>query len=310
MRQATSTAVADQPHDIETDMTPERFKRITDMLAQRQLDCMDRLHARDACTSLTDIETGYDFQGTLQTHFPDMLAQRQLDLTVCMEEVHKPQTNLAAIRCVPPTPSAFTGRTRSGPRAGSTSVQGAARPRQPELGGRCSCIRTSAARWLNSKAQPGMQILATHLSDSSVDFRAIDYTRPTPSWWAREKHGIGRKRRWPWPITISSSPWWAWCSPQRLGGRRSHPFYEAISASANWLAAPARLSAQFGRAEHHLVGGGYPVYAQPCKEKEMPYPQLGPAGEILADERWWQQMQLTRKWVGRTTGRDDGDGVS
>ncbi|GJA84735.1 hypothetical protein KAM357_07170 [Aeromonas caviae] len=27
----------------------------------------------------------------------------------------------------------------------------------------------------------------------------------------------------------------------------------------------------------------------------MPYPQLGPAGEILADERWWQQMQLTRK---------------
>lgn len=44
-----------RPHDIETDMTPERFKRIS-----------------------------------------DMLAQRQLDLTVCMEEVHKPH-NLAAI---------------------------------------------------------------------------------------------------------------------------------------------------------------------------------------------------------------------
>ena len=44
-----------------------------------------------------------------------------------------------------------------------------------------------------------------------------------------------------------------------------------------------------------LFEGGYPVYAQLCKEKEMPYPQLGPAGEILADERWWQQMQLTRK---------------
>ena len=44
-----------RPHDIETDMTPERFKRIS-----------------------------------------DMLAMRQLDLTVCMEEVHKPH-NLAAI---------------------------------------------------------------------------------------------------------------------------------------------------------------------------------------------------------------------
>ena len=44
-----------------------------------------------------------------------------------------------------------------------------------------------------------------------------------------------------------------------------------------------------------LFEGGYPIYAQLCKEKEMPYPQLGPAGEILADEAWWQRMQLTRK---------------
>ena len=36
-----------------------------------------------------------------------------------------------------------------------------------------------------------------------------------------------------------------------------------------------------------LFEGGYPIYAQLCKEKEMPYPQLGPAGEILADEAWW-----------------------
>ena len=43
------------------------------------------------------------------------------------------------------------------------------------------------------------------------------------------------------------------------------------------------------------IGFGAAIYAQLCKEKEMPYPQLGPAGEILADEAWWQRMQLTRK---------------
>jgi tRNA (guanosine-2'-O-)-methyltransferase len=39
----------------------------------------------------------------------------------------------------------------------------------------------------------GMQIPATHLSDSSVDFRAIDYTRPTAILVGQEKHGIGEE---------------------------------------------------------------------------------------------------------------------
>ncbi|WP_309599029.1 TrmH family RNA methyltransferase, partial [Klebsiella pneumoniae] len=36
----------------------------------------------------------------------------------------------------------------------------------------------------------GMQILATHLSDSAVDFRAIDFTRPTCIIMGSEKTGI------------------------------------------------------------------------------------------------------------------------
>ncbi len=39
----------------------------------------------------------------------------------------------------------------------------------------------------------GMQILATHLSDSSVDFRSIDYTKPTAILVGQEKHGIGEE---------------------------------------------------------------------------------------------------------------------
>ncbi len=36
----------------------------------------------------------------------------------------------------------------------------------------------------------GMQILATHLSDKAVDFREIDYTRPTCILMGQEKTGI------------------------------------------------------------------------------------------------------------------------
>ncbi len=35
-----------------------------------------------------------------------------------------------------------------------------------------------------------MQILATHLSDNAVDFREIDYTRPTCILMGQEKTGI------------------------------------------------------------------------------------------------------------------------
>src|SRR5690606_19485189 len=38
--------------------------------------------------------------------------------------------------------------------------------------------------------QRGMQILATHLSESAVDFREIDYTRPTCILMGQEKTGI------------------------------------------------------------------------------------------------------------------------
>lgn len=136
-----------RPHDIETDMTPERFKRIS-----------------------------------------DMLAMRQLDLTVCMEEVHKPH-NLAAI--VRTADAIGIHRVHAvWPKSWIHKRKGTARGSQnwvdvklhPDIGSAVAELKAS-----------GMQILATHLSDSSVDFRAIDYTRPTAILVGQEKHGIGEE---------------------------------------------------------------------------------------------------------------------
>ncbi|MBP9679428.1 MAG: tRNA (guanosine(18)-2'-O)-methyltransferase TrmH, partial [Aeromonas sp.] len=118
----------------------------------------------------------------------DMLAQRQLDLTVCMEEVHKPH-NLAAI--VRTADAIGIHRVHAvWPKTWIHKRKGTARGSQnwvdvklhPDIGSAVAELKAS-----------GMQILATHLSESSVDFRAIDYTKPTAILVGQEKHGIGEE---------------------------------------------------------------------------------------------------------------------
>lgn len=104
----------------------------------------------------------------------EMLARRQPDLTVCMEQVHKPHNVSAIIRTadavgVHEVHAIWPGsrmRTMASAAAGSNSwVQ-------------VKTHRTIGDAVAHLKGR-GMQILATHLSDKAVDFREIDYTRPT-----------------------------------------------------------------------------------------------------------------------------------
>lgn len=114
-----------------------------------------------------------------------MLARRQPDLTVCMEQVHKPHNVSAIIRTadavgVHEVHAVWPGsrmRTMASAAAGSNSwVQ-------------VKTHRTIGDAVAHLKGQ-GMQILATHLSDNAVDFREIDYTRPTCILMGQEKTGI------------------------------------------------------------------------------------------------------------------------
>lgn len=114
-----------------------------------------------------------------------MLARRQPDLTVCMEQVHKPHNVSAIIRTadavgVHEVHAIWPGsrmRTMASAAAGSNSwVQ-------------VKTHRTIGDAVAHLKGR-GMQILATHLSDKAVDFREIDYTRPTCILMGQEKTGI------------------------------------------------------------------------------------------------------------------------
>ena len=114
-----------------------------------------------------------------------VLAKRQPDLTVLMDEVNKPHNLAAIVRTCDAigvghvhavTPSKLS-------RFGSTTAAGSTRW--------VDCQRhadvTGAAHAL--KAQ-GYQLLCTQLSERSVDFRAVDYTRPTCIIVGAEKFGV------------------------------------------------------------------------------------------------------------------------
>lgn len=223
------------------------------------------------------------------TRISQMLAQRQVDLTVCMEEVHKPH-NLAAI--VRTADAIGVHRVHAvWPKSWIHKRKGTARGSQNWVDVKLHPdIQTAVAELKAS----GMQIVATHLSASSVDFRTIDYTRPTAILVGQEKQGISEQA-----LTLADHhiviPMVGMVQSLNVSVAAAAILYEAQRqrdlAGYYQRGCPLSLSEQ----NAILFEGGYPVYAQLCKEKEMPYPQLGPQGEILASERWWQQIQLTRR---------------
>ena len=117
-----------------------------------------------------------------------ILQQRQLDLTVLMDNVHKPH-NLSAI-------------VRSCDAVGVHHVHAVTRMQVFKTD---KDITSGAGKWVNIHKHAGlddavahlrtqnMQILAAHLSEDAVDFRAVDYTRPTAIVLGTELYGVSEQ---------------------------------------------------------------------------------------------------------------------
>ncbi len=115
----------------------------------------------------------------------EVLRRRQTDLTVVAEDVYKPH-NLSAM-------------LRSCDAVGIPEVH-AVRP----TGGVPTYDATSASahRWVDLRVHGsldaawdtlrarGMQVLAAHFSDAAVDYRDVDYTRPTAVLFGNERSGV------------------------------------------------------------------------------------------------------------------------
>lgn len=129
-------------------------------------------------------------QQTRYQRIKNVLSKRQTDLTVCLEDVHK-HHNLSAI-------------ARTADAVGCHHIHAVWPENQKRLtnntsGGSKNWIETHLHKNIDKAVtsirahNPDVQILATHLSEDAVDFREIDYTKPTAIIVGQEKTGISEK---------------------------------------------------------------------------------------------------------------------
>ncbi|BEN32745.1 tRNA (guanosine(18)-2'-O)-methyltransferase [Serratia marcescens] len=217
-----------------------------------------------------------------------MLATRQPDLTVCLEQVHKPHNVSAIIRTADAVGvhqvHAVWPTTRM-----RTLVSSAA--------GSNSWVSVKTHRSIGDavgylKAQ-GMQILATNLSARAVDFREVDYTRPTCVLLGQEKTGITEEA-----LALADQdiviPMIGMVQSLNVSVASALILYEAQRQRQN-AGLYRRDNSMLDEEEQQrlLFEGGYPVLANVAKRKGLPRPQIDEQGQVVASTEWWAAMQAT-----------------
>jgi tRNA (guanosine-2'-O-)-methyltransferase len=216
-----------------------------------------------------------------------MLDKRQPDLTVCMEGIHKSH-NLAAV-------------VRTADAIGVSDVHAIWKSDEMEVRGGSAAgsqnwidvhnySKTSDA--IDALKKQGMQILVTNLSDNAVDFREIDYTKPTAIILGQEKFGAS-------DIALEMAdqhiviPMVGMVQSLNVSVACSVVLYEAQRQRqlAGMYNTP-RIDDN--RRQRFLFEGGHPIFAEACKRKGLPYPVIDEEGQIIASEPWWEQMQMTQ----------------
>ncbi len=219
-----------------------------------------------------------------------MLNRRQPELTLCLEQVHKPH-NLAAI-------------IRTADAVGVSAVHATWFDKETRLKGNKSA--TGSQNWVEVNShettpeaiaalrEQGMQIIATNLSDTAIDFREVDYTKPTAILMGQEKHGISQEA-----LALADQdviiPMVGMCQSLNVSVASALILYEAQRQRelAGMYAGESRLPSD----EQHriLFEGGHPIFTKLCKEKNLPYPPLDDEGQIDASDDWWSAIRGTNK---------------
>jgi len=212
------------------------------------------------------------------------LDRRQPDLTVVMDQVNKPHNLSAILRSadavgVPEVHAVWpTMLMKMAAAAAKGSHDWMAVTTHPEL---APCID-------RLKGQ-GMQILATHLDDTAVDYREIDYTRPTAIMLGQEKYGLPAEslaladRR----IVI---PMYGMVQSLNVSVAAALILYEAQRqrALAGMYEQPKMAAEMRSRL---LFQGCHPQLYKRCRLKGLPLPVVDDDGTVHADDGWWQAMR-------------------
>ena len=206
----------------------------------------------------------------------DVLDRRQPDLTVVMENVHKPHNFSAVVRtCDAVGVLEAHAVTPDGTLSVADAVaQGTKRWMR---------VRTHASilEAFDRLHDTGHQILAAHLDDRAVDFREVDYTKPTAVLLGQEKDGVTTE------------------AAARADELILIPMMGMVqSLNVSVAAALVLFEAQCQRAlagmyderrlddetyEKLRFEWAYPTFAEKCRREGVAYPPLGEEGEWLGE---------------------------
>ncbi|MCK5819913.1 MAG: tRNA (guanosine(18)-2'-O)-methyltransferase TrmH [Psychromonas sp.] len=218
-----------------------------------------------------------------------MLNRRQPELTVFLEQVHKPH-NLGAI-------------VRTSDAVGLSALHATWKTKSSRISGTTAM---GSQHWLDiishdttdqaiqAFRDQGMQIIAANLSDDAIDFHAVDYTKPTAILIGQEKYGLSAvaSARADRNIII---PMVGMCQSLNVSVASAIILYEAQRQRQN--AGMYDGECMLSKEQQHriLFEGGHPTFAKLCRQKRVKYPPLDEQGQINASGSWWDMIRFTNK---------------
>lgn len=201
--------------------------------------------------------------------------RRQADLTVLMEQVHKPHNLSAVIRSCD---AVGVGRVHVVP--GEDFHE-----RHRNAMGSRRYVRLTRHRSLEEAVaelrRAGMTLVAAHPGSGSVDYRTLDYTRPTALILGTELEGLT-----PAALDIADRrvmiPMRGAVASLNLSVAAAVILYEAERqrAAAGFYDRPWPDTPELNRT---LFEWTYPRIADLCRRRRAPYPELNEAGEIQGE---------------------------
>ena len=216
----------------------------------------------------------------------EVLEKRQTDLTVCLENVHKPHNVSAVVRTCD---AVGIHRVHTVWEKQYQFRRGTAMGSQQWV--RQTNHMNIADAMTDLKGQ-GMQVLVTNLSDTAVDFRDIDYTKPTAILFGQEKYGATdeAKALADQDIVI---PMMGMVQSLNVSVAAALVLYEA---QRQRTLAGMYNTQHLAEEECQALAfeNGYPRLFKLCQRKGLALPPINELGEIAADDSWWQEMQITQ----------------
>ncbi|KXI26914.1 tRNA (guanosine(18)-2'-O)-methyltransferase TrmH [Paraglaciecola hydrolytica] len=212
---------------------------------------------------------------------------RQADLTVCLEQVHKPH-NVSAV-------------LRSCDAVGIHTVHAVATDenvmRKDTAMGAEDWVFTQRHGSIQAAVehfhQQKMQVLVTHLDDEAVDFREIDYTLPTAIILGQEKFGAT-----PEALALADKkiiiPMVGMVQSLNVSVAAALVLYEA-QRQRQQAGLYQRNQLSFEQRQILLFKGGFPRLYALCEKKGIGHPPIDESGKIVAGPEWWQQLQFSEK---------------